>query len=519
MKDYLINNKILFFIPFLFTLFLFLNDYSNCFVINGTEYEFLFSEFIIILSVVFIIQFILILILSRFISNKNLLFIDNILISLILYGKFKLIIVLLLFKKENINISISLEIISALLSCFIVFLSLTSIITIITKGISFTSRINHYNHNKKISIDNSKKSPNIYWIHMDGMPNTNFIKTKYKKDLSEYEKYFTDMNFIENEKATFHGGHHTITALNSLINPEYYDNFLKDYLEEYDKYQFTSKKTKKTANFKDLSYHRINSELIRGLKQKGYSTVSVAYFNQYTSLNTDYVYDLLDDESSCEIAYFRNKYNTKEIYNNVLKTHFKYVLSKYYNIPITSNSYHTKRIKCKDTTSTKKNQDYSLKKTITALDDIKNKDNKPKFYFIVNNLMHRYWNYDQEGNYIKKDNTNLDDYDDCYIYTMKVLIDLVKYINNNDSQSVIIIQGDHGIHVLDAEILKSYFKIDNKEVLNIRNSSMNLIYIPKEYQNGDELYLRNPLNISRYIMNNYVGNNYIYLKTNGKDKK
>ena len=41
---------------------------------------------------------------------------------------------------------------------------------------------------------------------------------------------------------------------------------------------------------------------------------------------------------------------------------------------------------------------------------------------------------------------------------------------------------------------------------------MSAIYIPDKFKNGDEEYLNNPLNISRYLVNNYVGNNnYDYL--------
>ena len=41
---------------------------------------------------------------------------------------------------------------------------------------------------------------------------------------------------------------------------------------------------------------------------------------------------------------------------------------------------------------------------------------------------------------------------------------------------------------------------------------INAYYIPEQYKNGEEEYLNNPLNISRYIINNYVGDNYSYVK-------
>ena len=54
--------------------------------------------------------------------------------------------------------------------------------------------------------------------------------------------------------------------------------------------------------------------------------------------------------------------------------------------------------------------------------------------------------------------------------------------------------------------------IEEKECSNVRNSTFSSIYIPDEYKNGDEEFLSNPLNISRYIINNYVGKNYEYIK-------
>lgn len=116
-----------------------------------------------------------------------------------------------------------------------------------------------------------------------------------------------------------------------------------------------------------------------------------------------------------------------------------------------------------------------------ALYDSKNKGNNPKFFLIDNTLIHRNWNYDKDGNFIREDNIDLNDYDDCYKFTTKVLLEFISYINE-------------------------------REVLKIRNSTISLISLPEKYKNKDEEYLSNPLNISRYLINNYVGDNYKYIK-------
>ena len=93
-----------------------------------------------------------------------------------------------------------------------------------------------------------------------------------------------------------------------------------------------------------------------------------------------------------------------------------------------------------------------------------------------------------------------------------MLIELLDYIKTNDEDSIIIVQADHGIHTIYEEDLDKKLNVNQEQIQEIRNSVMNAIYIPGKYQNGDEQYLKNPLNISRYIVNNYIGKNYEYIK-------
>ncbi len=57
----------------------------------------------------------------------------------------------------------------------------------------------------------------------------------------------------------------------------------------------------------------------------------------------------------------------------------------------------------------------------------------------------------------------------------------------------------------------NFFKISNEEVKKIRNSVINAIYVPEKYKTDDIEYVKNPLNISRYLVNNFVGKNYEYI--------
>ena len=69
------------------------------------------------------------------------------------------------------------------------------------------------------------------------------------------------------------------------------------------------------------------------------------------------------------------------------------------------------------------------------------------------------------------------------------------------------------IHSYENDTLMHVFNISNDEAQNIKNSVMNAVYIPEKYKNGDEKYLQNPLNISRYLVNNFMcDNSYNYIE-------
>lgn len=525
MKDHLISDKVLFVMPFLFSFIIFLSGFNNMFSINGSEYEFFFYELLILIGISWTIQLAFYFLLTRFITNKRIVFVISLLFvatiinidisrTIVFFSFF--IICLIINKNNNKNINAFFEIISAILTPMLILVFLFNIITASYNGISFSKRIKHYYPMEELNVDSNKKSPNIYWFHMDGVPSPGFIKKYYNEDLKMFVDELGNMDFIINEDASFVGGHHTIVALNALINPNYYDNFLKNYIAENDKCNLNSCKTYSVVTYKDLSNRRIDSELINGLKKKGYTTIGINKFNQYTALDTDYVYDIsLEYPDKCKVPFFKNKYSKEEIYKNSIRSHFNEIAKKYYSYNELDNPFYEKYIKCNnlDNYPIINNCKFlPIKEALIALDSSRSIDNNPKFYFIDNSIMHKYWNYDADGNFIRMYNTDLNDFSDSYIYTTKIILEFIQYIKETDDNSVIIFQGDHGIHVLDTQILKDYFNVDEEEVLNMRNSTISLILVPDDYKNGDEDHLKNPLNISRYLINNFVGDNYDYIK-------
>ena len=155
--------------------------------------------------------------------------------------------------------------------------------------------------------------------------------------------------------------------------------------------------------------------------------------------------------------------------------------------------------------------DYVMfKAIIKSVEDSRKKDKKSKFYFIDSDINHVKWDFDENGKRVNINNTDLDYFDDNYVFSTKLLMEFVNYIKETDNDSIIIIQGDHGIHSIRDSIIKDYYKVEGKGLLEIRNSTISAIYLPEKYRVNTE-YLDNPLNISRYLVNSFVGDNYKYL--------
>ena len=525
-KVILLNNKYLLVAPFLLSLFYIIYIYNLNFRVNGSEYEFLFSEFIILSLLISFLLLIAYFILNKFIANKYLLVLDLVIFLFALkYG----ILVKLLFV-VFLAFSLIYKSLNKYINAFLVFVTYISflmpLMLVLYNGfftfnnlVSFYIRLKNVDNYNSFVVDDTTESPNIYWLHMDGMPSISFINNYYGNGLEEFSEFLNSNDFITNNDASFHGGHHTLVSLNALFNPYYYDNYFGNYLNELDNCTIKNCLTKNVVSFKDVSYKKLDNEFFSAFKKKGYTTVGITEFNIYTALKTDYIYDVGDYlVENKKLPFFENKYNSDEIYKNVLNMHWNHLMNYLFDYSNNDNSFYQEFLDV-DWNS----DDYPLlsdtkflpfKASLNAIEDVRKKDNSAKLYFIDSSIMHVYWNYDENGKFIRENNTDLNDFDDCYVYTTKLLEEYVNYIKQTDPSSVIVIQGDHGIHVMPSDELKDYFSTDDRGVLNIRNSTISSIYITSEFKNDDYIYLSNPLNISRYLVNNFVGKNYEYIKNN-----
>lgn len=531
----IINNKyFMFIIPNLVYMYMLLNYYNVNFLGFG---EVLFSE-VIFLSLIFLCLTSLIYIfLCKCLKDKHKVFCMHTFICFLYFVRLPvtyllglivfLLIMILCFKKFVV---FKLDYIVTLVIFIIVFLFTYNLVIAGNNLLYMVFKSREYDNDINIKVQDDKDAPNIYWIHCDGMVGIGAMEEYFNFKNSYLKNYLDSNGFYLNENASLVAGHTTPTSLVALFNPYYYDNFFKGYLYDLeDVYLKKKKRTDFLVNFYELEDKRLNNELFRALKKKKYTTIGIADFNSYTGFYTDYFYDFyhfgyymrqLGNENN-ELKLLKDN-SRNELLAYIRFNHIKSITGKtlFYNITDKANflDYEIVDYSNFDTTNyyfindaTKRSGFWLTQSMLKSLDEV-NKINNEKFVFLDFKLSHDPFTFDSYGNIIGEDiKLNVDSYLGNYTYSTYLLRDLLSYIKNNDEDAVIIVQADHGLHTIDDNIMLEYFDTDIKGVQDIRNSVISAFYIPDKYKNGDEDYLNNPLNISRYIVNNYVGKNYEYI--------
>lgn len=524
-KNEKIKKLIYFFIPNLLYLSIFSYFYNSIYSASGDAFEILFREVLLLSLIYFVIFGLLYLIMSIKLDyiKTSCLILSLILLSFeFVYSSIILWVIIMLlniivFKVDN---SIS-EKIMFFVSYVVVMLFMFNFFVAVQHYFATSSRYEDKDVKIKLNIEDKISTPNIYWIHCDGMINLSDIKKYFKYDDSSFEEFLEKNNFYVNEGAAFYSGGHTIQALISLYNPTYYDEIFEEYLNNLKENDLNSW----IISYDKMNDKRINNELFEAFKEKNYKLVSISDFNQYSSFYTDYMFDYYTFQKSSDksLKYFtinNNAYKDIENYTyyahlkTLVDTTFLHFLTDNYNFlnyeVVNYDEYNFENYEY-----IKESEYWKSKAILKSLSMVYNQETESNlFTFIDFDINHTPWLYDLNG---KKVNSNKEgflpeNYLNNYIHSTNLLMDIIKYIKDKDSNGIIILQSDHGIHTVSTSIVADYVGVSTDDLSELKESTFSAIYIPNKYINGDEKYLDNPLNISRYLVNTFIGNNYEYIE-------
>ena len=371
-------------------------------------------------------------------------------------------------------------------------------------------------------------APNVYWFLCDGMLDFNAMEQYFGDSQEQLIKELTERGFGIDKSATFEAGHWTRIAIPTLMCPDYYDKYLSK--------QLTSNEAAVQLREKTgtgLDNAREYNETLHAFRAKGYTTATISVNGPYFYPTTDYFYYIYarylteqDDVTTPKLVANHQKgdrtvdearlyaYQLGEIFLGGIPGMLYDWL--YPNSDIVEKALGTEFTGAADVLL---NSEYGKINTalVTSLYDTVHSLalSEPKLIIIHDFLAHYPFDLDANGNRVE-DDTNILSYPGQHAYAGKVLVNMIDLILEADPDAVIVLQADHGLHMYTAEEIDEVLGAGSS--VDIWNSVFSAIRVPEQYQNGDEQYaLANPLNISRYIVNRFVGENYDYLAGDGED--
>jgi len=145
----------------------------------------------------------------------------------------------------------------------------------------------------------------------------------------------------------------------------------------------------------------------------------------------------------------------------------------------------------------------------TALSDA------PGFAIVDFSFFHVRWVFDEFGNFNPNDaRSNLERYHGHHMFGIKVLMRFIDLILEYDPDAVIVLQADHGLHTVPAELSAEFFGCSLEEAELLWSSVMSAVRLPDYLLSLEaESILSDPRNISRFLINNFIGKNYEYVPT------
>ena len=370
---------------------------------------------------------------------------------------------------------------------------------------------------KEYNVDSSiTDSPNIYWIHCDGMLGLDAVEKYYGDKEETFVENLEARGFMVNRSAKYEGGHFTTACLPSLLSPDFYDSYLYPYAQSGELARLIREKEdpEGIALQSICSTLRANTEVANALRKKGYTiALSSAKWWQFYLADSDEQYDTPDGVvitktvSAAHTGIRTANANGTESFVNVFIRPLAWVEDV-----LDINQDETVVVKNLDKARIDKTTGHSTYVQVTeaALSE----NDGSTMYFIPFNDTHTPFEVNENGVVVHENSTNVMDYMPTYEYASKVILSLTDTIVSHDPNAVIVVQGDHGLHGNTQEDFTAAFGEEAKAE-ELWNCVISAIRVPEQYQNGEEQFAAsNPLNMSRYLVNRFVGKNYEYLPAN-----
>ena len=381
-------------------------------------------------------------------------------------------------------------------------------------------------YKQSFTVNAAAPAPNVYWFLCDGMLGFDAMEQYFGDKQAGLTQELQERGFDIDRGAAFEAGHWTRIALPALMCPDYYDTYLGKILKDHEKANALREKTGT-----GLDNARVYNETINAFQARGYTTATISIDGPYFYPTTDYFYyidarfrspkdyvsvpQLVHNLKSGEATYDESSLYAHQLGEIFLGGIPGIIYDKLFpNSDIVEEKLQTGFSSAEEVLLNSPSGKINTALVTSLYDAIHSPAlDAPKFVIVHSFLAHYPFDQDENGN-PQANYSSILSYPGQHAYAGKVLIHMIDLILEADPDAVIVLQADHGLHMYTAEQIERVLGAGS--ATNIWNSVFSAIRVPAQYQTSDEQYaLANPLNISRYIVNRFVGENYSYLTDSG----
>jgi hypothetical protein len=369
------------------------------------------------------------------------------------------------------------------------------------------------------NIDHSLPSPNIYWIFMDGMAGFKAVETLFGSSQPEFTAALEERGFVINRDAEFEALHGTVSATPSLFCPNWYDTVFAPLLYSSNLQNYAAKSHIQI----NTSSARINNEFIAAFNAKNYMTsvVNTLFFTgfsgtaQKTYMSSAATTSTKNKTRQGQIIMARNlNYLLTNIIApwNLIANYAEKFISGQTDVPAvpaSASPFSKEDIYGKAYIKNKTNQnDLWVPDALAAIAA----DASPRLVIIYDSKAHYPFVFNKDGSSNNSAHSmNLPQfYMETHCFAAKMVLAYIDMILHYDSAAIIVVEADHGLHGTET---RKAFLAEGKtdDVIRMaQNQTMSAVRIPAQWGGLDAPL--DPLNISRELVNRYVGKNYTLLE-------
>jgi len=368
-------------------------------------------------------------------------------------------------------------------------------------------------------VDPSCPHPDIYWLHMDGMMGFDAVEKHFGDTQDGLKEEIKSRGFVLNKNAAVEGDT-TRLATPALTCPDYYDSYLRGLIQEaghlrkgrfsWELYRLMARDGVRINE--DIAP---NLELLHAFIAGGYTEVTIAnstwFFvpvDRYYRTNTSkYPYTdsknafMSEPDDLMRLLFAATPLSMlEESITDYMQESSK---ALWHSIPaydeIIQPLVQPKKSYRRDT---------GLYRALIDSFTIQS----PKLVYAQNHIAHTPFTLDEMGCFYEptpENSFSVDLYLPQHRYAAKVMLNTIDMILEQNRDAVIVLQADHGIHMDEVHEDMRKKGYSDEDVIEINQSVISAVRIPASMGGLDGPL--DPLNITRLLVNRYVGENYALL--------